>query len=70
MNGLAESASSPDIGPRVELGDHRVPGVEMRAKVLPERLTAAPLEVGEVDTLLLDPGVVTEVENSAATYLA
>src|SRR5437773_9640565 len=53
-------------GRRVELGDQRVPGGCGALKLGPKALRAPPFERSERHTLLLDPGVIPEVEDARA----
>src|SRR4051794_9243401 len=51
---------------RVEVDDHLVPDRQVTTQVAPEVLVAARLEQLERRALLLDPGVVAEVEDAVA----
>src|SRR4029079_9206194 len=64
------SAGRGDAGAGVELTNRVVPCRHERENRFPERLISPGIEVGERDTLLLDPRVVTEVENAAAIRIA
>src|SRR6187402_3435586 len=60
-DGWGARRSRGDAG--VELGDHLVPHAEVAAQAAPEVLAPALLEQVERRALLLDPGVVAEVED-------
>src|SRR6185503_16709048 len=47
----------------IELGDQPIPRRDGVDQALPETLATTPFEVVDADALLLDPGVVTQVEN-------
>src|SRR3990172_1557469 len=53
----------------IEGGDHLVPLRDQRGQLPPESLAPAPLEIGERDALLLDPGEVAEVEDARTLAL-
>src|SRR5437016_2997178 len=50
----------------VELGDQRVPGGCRAPQLIPKALRATPFERLERHALLLDPSVITEVEDARA----
>src|SRR2546430_15349920 len=51
---------------RIELADQAVPSRDAFGERAPETLVAAPLEIVDADALLLDPGVIAEVEDALA----
>src|SRR6516162_8405875 len=60
------STSFLRAGHRVELGDQHVPGRRRPPQLSPKPLSAAPFERLERHALLLDPGVIAEVEDARA----
>src|SRR6202022_2176434 len=62
----APSMGGQYSGAAVELLDHAVPDTKQLSQPAPVTLVTAGVEVGLADALLLDPGVVAEVEDAVA----
>src|SRR5258705_7344479 len=58
----------PAVG--IESRDHLVPARHQLMKATPKVLRLATVEVGNANTLLLDPGEITEIENALTLAMA